>query len=149
MTFFGPRGGKETGETLIEVLLASALMGIVVLAVVGGISTMLLGSTVHRQQADANLTLTSAMEYLKAPTVNRICPPSAYTGLPGNVTVDSIEYQTTGVDPITGNPTLVWSTSAPACSASPALSLQRITLRYSTGPSGRVTPKLSFVKGDY
>jgi Tfp pilus assembly protein PilV len=142
---------SESGETLIEVLLASALMATVVLAIVGGISTMLIGSTLHRQQANANLTLTSAMEKLKVPG-GQLCPVSPATlpayAMDPNISLQNVEYQTNGKDPTSGNPTLVWSSAPGDCGVSSALSLQRITLRYSTGAGSRVTPKLSFVKGD-
>ena len=45
--------GSERGETLLELVIASALLGLVVVAIVGGLATTVLGSHVHREQADA------------------------------------------------------------------------------------------------
>ncbi|MDQ1504601.1 MAG: hypothetical protein QOD57_2328, partial [Actinomycetota bacterium] len=82
--------GSEAGETLIEVLMSTALMGIVVLAIIGGMSTMLIGSSINRKQADGNAALVSAMEQLKSPDSVRAC---TYSGLPSGVTLTSIQYQ--------------------------------------------------------
>lgn len=149
---------SETGETLIEVLMASVLMAIVVVAVIGGISTMLLSSKVNRDQADGNAALVAAMEQVKAPVPlpvlhsGRLCPagsptpttPSTYA-LPPNVVIKSIEYQTNGMD-ANGNPTITWSSLASDCDLTSVLTLQRITLQY-TSPNA--TPTLAFIKGDY
>jgi len=76
--------GSEAGETLIEVLIASALMGIVVVAILGGLATSLLTSSIHREQADANTVLVAAMERVKSNDVTRVpCgtdPSSNYLG---------------------------------------------------------------------
>lgn len=158
---------SEAGETLIEVLLSSALMALVVLAVIGGVATMVLGSAVHRDQTEANPTLVSAMEDLKSPATPRRCPvgaatvPTAYTStLPSGVTISKIEYQ---ILPPSG-PGFTWSTLKDDCDDKPGtsstesptgtpdpdypLTLQRITLKY-THPDGNVAPELQFIKGDH
>ena len=43
----------DEGETLLEVLIAVAIMGIAVVAIVGGIATSILMSDIHRKQATA------------------------------------------------------------------------------------------------
>lgn len=43
----------DEGETLVELLMAVAIMGIAVIAIVGGIATTILMSDVHRKQATA------------------------------------------------------------------------------------------------
>jgi Tfp pilus assembly protein PilV len=44
----------ETGETLLEVLIAVAIMGIAVVALMAGLTTSILMSDVHRKQATAD-----------------------------------------------------------------------------------------------
>ena len=154
---------SEAGETLIEVLLSSALMALVVVAVIGGITTMVLGSSVHRDQTESNPVLVSAMEDLKSPATARKCPVGAATlpaySLPPDVSIQKVEYQVTG----SGSTPFTWSDVATACDDTPAtgpsdtgtpdpdnpLTLQRITLRH-THPGGtNVEPEIQFIKGDY
>jgi hypothetical protein len=131
----------EAGETLVEVLISLALMGLVIVALIGGIATMVIGSKTHRDRTNGNTSLVAAMEYLRSPAT---APPacSYASPEPGVIAVLNIEAQINqpggGVD---------FSSSA-ACpwTASPAtpLLLQRITLQHtSTGQT------LSFVKGKF
>jgi hypothetical protein len=46
-------GPNDEGETLVELVIAVAIMGIAVVAVVGGIATSILMSDIHRKQATA------------------------------------------------------------------------------------------------
>jgi type II secretory pathway pseudopilin PulG len=46
-------GSNDDGETLIELVLAMAIMGIAVVAIVAGIATSILMSDIHRKQATA------------------------------------------------------------------------------------------------
>ena len=46
-------GPNDEGETLIEVIMAVAIMGIAVVAIVGGIATTIFMSDVHRKEATA------------------------------------------------------------------------------------------------
>jgi type II secretory pathway pseudopilin PulG len=46
-------GSSDAGETLIELIIAVAIMGITVVALVGGIATTILMSDIHRKQATA------------------------------------------------------------------------------------------------
>jgi Tfp pilus assembly protein PilV len=142
----------EAGETLIEVLISSALMALVVVAVVGAVATVVVGTRVHRDQADANVFLVEAMEKVRAPEVARSCAVNdgshPYRSvLPAGVTISSIEYQTTGADS-SGNPIVVWAPSNASCDLSSPLTLQRITLAYVNADS-TVNPSLSFVKGKF
>jgi len=47
------RDSNDEGETLIELVMAMMIMGIAVVAIVGGIATTILMSDVHRKQASA------------------------------------------------------------------------------------------------
>lgn len=46
-------GSNDEGETLVELIIAVAIMGIAVVAIVGGVATSILMSDVHRKQASA------------------------------------------------------------------------------------------------
>jgi type II secretory pathway pseudopilin PulG len=47
------KGSNDEGETLIELVMAVAIMGITIVAIVGGIATSILMSDIHRKQATA------------------------------------------------------------------------------------------------
>ncbi len=57
-----PPGSDDTGETLIELIIAMAIMGVTVVAIVGGIATTILMSDVHRKQATAGSYVRSYAE---------------------------------------------------------------------------------------
>jgi type II secretory pathway pseudopilin PulG len=65
---------KDVGETLIELLVAVVIMGIAVVAVVGGIATSITMSDVHRKEATA---ASSARDYAEA-LQNAIATGNAY-----------------------------------------------------------------------
>jgi subtilisin family serine protease len=46
-------GSNDEGETLVELIISVAIMGITVVALVGGVATTILMSDVHRKQATA------------------------------------------------------------------------------------------------
>jgi len=146
---------SEAGETLIEVLLSSALMAIIVVAILGAIGTLMVSGVVHREQSDANASLVAAMERVKSPTLVRV--PCATTTTSSYVTaahnaspvlpsgwsiaITKVEYENYAASGVS------FDTS---CHETPTntLTLQRITMQLTTA-DGRVSPQLSFVKGDY
>ncbi len=66
-------GSKDSGETLIELIMAVAIMGVVVVGIVGGIATTILMSDIHRKQATAGSYVRSYAEAV-----------GTYVGVPGN-----------------------------------------------------------------
>jgi type II secretory pathway pseudopilin PulG len=151
--------GEEAGETLIEVILAAALMGAMVVALVGGMATVLFGSVVHRDQASANSVLVSAMERLKSADVARVqcagvgestyvaavqaAKPASWP-VSSTPTIDSIRYQK--FDSTATNPFSIDDTTCND-NGTNGLALQQVTISV-TAPDGRATRTLSFVKGD-
>ena len=49
--------GRDRGETLLELLVALAIMSVAVVAVVGGLYTSVLMSDIHRKQATAGMAV--------------------------------------------------------------------------------------------
>lgn len=153
------RARSEAGETLIEVMLSTALMGLVAVGIIGGLATTVLGAHVHRQQADANTVLVSAMERIKSSDFDfsnvdcsRVARKDAYEATARNgaampsgwptstLTVTDIKFENLIL--VAGVPTVSFTTS---CVAGLRRQLVALTL---TSPDGRVGPSLSFVKGD-
>ena len=143
----------------MEVLIAATLMAIVVAVIVGGMATILSTSRVHRSQADSGSVLVSAMERLKSSDVQRVpcATPSTASyvaatqgaSLPsgwssGAVSISSIQYET--MANVNGVPGVSYGTVCNDNGTS-GLTLQLIKIKI-TSPDGRVTPSLSFVKGD-
>jgi len=56
---------NDTGETLIELIIAVAIMGIAVVAIVGGFATSILMSGLHREETSAGAYLRSYAETLQ------------------------------------------------------------------------------------
>jgi len=59
-------GRSEVGETLIEVLIALAILGVVVAGMVGALGTSIFASDVHQQESIANTVLVSTAELAKS-----------------------------------------------------------------------------------
>lgn len=80
-----PPGPNDQGETLIELIMAVAIMGIAVVAIVGGIATTILMSDIHRKQATAGAYVRSYAEAVEH-----------YVAVPGNfnATTSPIALQT-------------------------------------------------------
>lgn len=66
-------GSEDAGETLIELIIAVAIMGVAVVAIVGGIATTILMSDIHRKQATAGSYVRSYAEAV-----------GDYVAVPGN-----------------------------------------------------------------
>jgi type II secretory pathway pseudopilin PulG len=139
----------DGGESLIEVLIAIALLGIAFAAALGGMRLGLLGSQVQRSHADTETVLLRAVEQVKAGAYVPCATggaadylPGAQSALPagwaaGAVTIPSIDYWD-GND-FDGND----------CAANeqvaPILRIQRITVQVSD-PTGGATASMTFVK---
>ena len=145
------RPSGDAGESLIEVLLSIALMGIGFAAVLGAMQLGLTGSEVHRSQATSETVMLSAVERVKAAsTTYEPCAvandshylPQAQSAVPSGwaaatVSIPSVQYW---------NGTGFQSGGCAALEAiAPILRIQLITVQV-TSPNGDATESMSFVK---
>jgi len=72
-------GSNDEGETLLEVVMSVAIMGIAVVAIVGGIATSILMSDIHRKQATAGAYVRSYAEAVVG-----------YVAVPGNFNATTV-----------------------------------------------------------
>jgi type II secretory pathway pseudopilin PulG len=63
------RGRDDLGETLIEVMMSIVILGIALVAIVGGMAASVLSGDIHRKESSATAVLVSAAEALKDPSV--------------------------------------------------------------------------------
>lgn len=127
----------DAGETLIELLLAVAIVAIAGVAILGGLFTGVATSAQHRDQASAAVTLRSFAESVNAASyvecsnagdgTNAATAASAYRsdfGAPsGYATSVTVKYWD-------GNTTPSWLSAPPAC---PDNGLQQLSLSVGTG----------------
>lgn len=62
----GTAGHGESGETLLEVVIAVMVVGIAIVTLIGGLTTLVLASGVHKRQALAEVELRKYAEVVKA-----------------------------------------------------------------------------------
>src|SRR5204862_2610228 len=60
-----PPSRGEAGETLVELLVAIAILGVAIVVIVGGLGNAILASNVHRNYATAGTVARNAAETLK------------------------------------------------------------------------------------
>ena len=138
----------QDGFTLVEVLVAVAILGIAFAVLLVGMRTSILGSDIHRQEATAGAVLVQAAEavkddnrnaFLNCSTIAAGAAYNPYTGvmnLPdgwaasGAIRVVSVEH---------------WNGSTFVSACSNAWKLQRIKLAV-TSKSGRAEETVTLVK---
>ncbi len=136
---------RERGETLLELLIAIAILGIAVVAIVAGIATALTASDVNRKQARVETLLRNYAEAVTNPAVGYVeCAttgsyPSAPTGftLPSGYSISITSMAYWNAD----NPATFTST----CPANPDNGVQRVTVRVNSSDV-RGDKTLTFVK---
>ncbi|HEX2040250.1 MAG TPA: prepilin-type N-terminal cleavage/methylation domain-containing protein [Acidimicrobiales bacterium] len=147
-----PSYGEE-GLSLVEVIVTVAIMGIVFVAVLGGMWTAIVTSDTHRKQALGTTYLVNAAEHLKAEATTPYATCGSYslsgladTSVPAAwkaaMTV-SVEYFTVDV----AGGTEHFSPDVTDCIAADSkYDLQQVTLTATSPTDGRATEKLTFVK---
>lgn len=142
-----PPGGRERGETLLELLVSVSIMGTAFVAIIAGIGTTLLSTDVHRQASTAEVVLRSYAERIQDPTdvpyvdcatTSSYASPTGFS-LPGAGWSASI----TSVRAWQGDSPPTYSSTCPASDKG----LQQLTLRVqSPGGNHQVTETLVIVK---
>ena len=76
------RSPGDGGFTLIELVVAVAIMGIAMVFIVAGMTTSIFGSDIHRKQATADTLARTFAEQIKATACPSTCPTSyTYAGV--------------------------------------------------------------------
>ena len=127
-------GRGQEGTTLVEVLVAVAILGIAFVAVLGGMATSIMSSDIHRKQADSMAVLTRYAEVVKAAGYTACAstysppfsPPSGY-----QPSVTGVRY---------------WDGTAFQASCGPDKGLQRVSLKLEVSPSSGPPETLDVIK---
>lgn len=133
------RAAGDGGFTLIELVVAVAIMGIAMVFIVAGMTTSIFASDVHRRQSTAETVIRDFAEYVtNAAYVTCAGTPTYATGF---ASVSGYAAQVTAVTYL-NNP-LTDTAFSPTCSSSTAL--QKLSLKVSD-TSGRDSETLDLVK---
>lgn len=133
----------QGGFSLVDSVVAIAVLGLIVAAMVGGLATTIATSDIHRQQSEANTVLVSAAEIVKhsdylscASTypVPGIALPSALWSAAVVVSVRSWDA-----------PSASWDNSCHDNDGITLFQMQLVTVTV-TDPGNRATVKVDFVK---
>lgn len=134
---------SESGESLVELMITIAILGVAMVAVLGGIWTSMRVADYHRKTATADVVLRNFAEVLQAssgtyqyipcatlsgalayPTYSPPAPNASYAA-----TITTIEYLTG----YTASDQPTWQVSTTGCPSGGDQGIQRLTLR-SDGP---------------
>jgi type II secretory pathway pseudopilin PulG len=132
---------RTRGETLIELLVSMTILGITVVALVGGIGTSIVVSDMHRKQAVAGVAVRSYAEAIESsvdatPSSYVGCATGATYATPPNFTAPSgYTASVTGVAYWIGN-------GYGACSA--GVGIEKLTLSVSSNDS-RATETMNLI----
>ncbi len=147
-------GGRDRGFSLVEIVIAIALMAIVVIAILHAVSTTVAASATSRSAAQVETALVNA-----ADRVNRApkrCDYSIYAqaavqtqGWPAAAATLTHQYYIPGADAVSTGSWAVGPPQSPGCpGATPAdLLVQRVTISI-TSPDGKVRRTIQVVKSD-
>ena len=152
---------EQTGETLVEILVSSTLLGIIGIGIIGSIASVLISTDVDRKASQSEVIINSFAAAIQHAPFQPGCSPAVYAGVfsaPGSfvATVTAVTYWD-GTKP-TVVPTVVTTPSSPpqssalnfgACSPGTDHGLQQIKLEVSRQGSSRLgRAELTIVKRD-
>jgi prepilin-type N-terminal cleavage/methylation domain-containing protein len=146
----GPTGGGDAGFTLVEVIIAVALLGLAVVSVIPAMITVVRASSGHEHRADAHRWIVSAGDFAVSngsdglPRVD-CASPENYQPLVQTGVVDSFRPDYWQPSQLTVTDVSYWtgSTFGPSCTM--PSSPQQITLQV-VDTDGRVLATLDVVK---
>ena len=157
------RRRRDSGTTLVEILVSIVLIGMTVVATLGALRVSILGGTVHRDHANAHAWLQSASDVLYAaekedcdtalgdggksviiaayqPVVDAVANPEGWTN--SQIRVIGLEFwNATDTD----GDGIVEYRFGSVCQDAINLSLQRLTLEVRS-PNGRIIEQVELVK---
>ena len=148
------RGGRDTGFSLVEVVIAIVLMGTVVVAVLNAVAVSVRASSVSRSAAQVETAVVNA-----ADRVNRAPKRCDYTiyvqaavqteGWSPDTASVTHEYYVPGADATVEGSWETGAAGSPGCSgpAPTDLLVQRVTISI-TSPDGKVRRNIEVVKSD-
>lgn len=152
----GGRARGESGDTLLEVIISLALMGIAVVTIISSIASAVSLSVVHRGQTDVSAALVSAAEYLKSESYAPCCGTAGCGGVqnvtppdPQQTFGDDLQHLALAQQDVTA-PVVYRVTDAsgsPCSGLSSDPGLEMIWIQ-ATGGGGRVTQTMYVIKGE-
>jgi type II secretory pathway pseudopilin PulG len=136
----GPVGTDDRGESLLELLVAVAILGVAVVAIVGGIGVSVFMSDVHRKQATAGAGVRDFGEAVENQVMAggyfACAAPAKYAAPAGFAVPVGFTSSVASVKYWTGS---AWSATCGADSG-----LQQVTLQVASG-DGRASERLEVV----
>ena len=148
----------EAGETLVEILVSTTLMGIIAIGIIGSIATVLISTDIDRKSSEAETVIRSYASAIARAQYSP-CPDAKYT--PSDVGFTTPSRYTVTLESVRRwdgrGPTVV--TTAPAtensalkldalCSSGADTGLQQLELKVESVGSRPTTEHLTVVKRD-
>ncbi len=132
---------SEAGTTLVELLMAVAILGIAVVSIVTAMGTSIIGTDHHRKQAQAHTVLLSAVDVVKSQAYQSCATAGSYAPATGVTLPAGWTASVVSVQSVT-----YWNGSTFAASPCvPDPKLQLVKVQVAT-PDGRATESVSVVK---
>lgn len=140
---FRVRLASDGGTSLIEILIAVMLMGVAFVSILGGMSTSILGSSLHREHAVSETIVRSVAEAIKHAGYETDCGDAGSSYLAALATMDPPVPSGYQVRSVTVRPGAFDDGSGTWVSAScpaPDRSIQQVTVMVSTLDTERAAP---------
>jgi type II secretory pathway pseudopilin PulG len=135
----------EQGESLLELLIAVAIMGIAVVAIMAGLVTSVLVSDVHRKQATAGTAVRDYAEAIQTSVADEHYVPCATAASYGPGALVPAFSAPAGFTPSVVSGTVrYWNGSSWQSTCSTDLGLQQLTIQVASS-DGRATERVDVV----